>query len=40
LSNLYLTLLHAVGKPRDKFGFPDNGLRDIDQSGMVAELLA
>lgn len=40
LSNLYLTLLHAVGKPRDKFGFPDNGLRDIDQSGTVAELLA
>lgn len=40
LSNLYLTLLQAAGKPRDKFGTPDAGLRDIDQSGLIGELLA
>ena len=40
LSNLYLTLLHAAGKPRDRFGLPDPGLRDIDQSGIIPELLA
>jgi hypothetical protein len=39
LSNLYLTLLEAVGKPRDKFGSPDNGLKGIDQSGLIRELL-
>ncbi len=38
LSNLYLTLLQAVGKPRDKFGVADSRLRDIDQSWLVAEL--
>ena len=40
LSNLYLTLLQAAGKPRDKFGMPDTGLRDIEQRGIIAELLA
>lgn len=40
MSNLYLTLLEAAGKPRDQFGVPDTGLRDIDQSGLIAELLA
>ncbi len=40
MANLYCTLLHAVGKPRDKFGVPDPQLRDIDQSGVVSELLA
>ncbi|MFM9963435.1 MAG: DUF1552 domain-containing protein [Planctomycetaceae bacterium] len=40
LSNLYLTLLQAAGKPRDKFGVPDNGLRGIDQTGVINELLA
>ena len=40
LANLYLTLLQAAGKPREKFGVPDNTLRDIDQSGIIAELLA
>jgi hypothetical protein len=39
LSNLYLTLLQAAGKPRAKFGLPDTGLRDIDQSGVIDELL-
>ncbi len=40
MSNLYLTLLEAAGKPRDKFGAVDHGLRDIDQSGLVPDLLA
>lgn len=40
LANLYCTLLHAVGKPRDKFGVPDVGLKDIDQTGVIQELLA
>jgi Protein of unknown function (DUF1552) len=40
MSNLYLSLLEAAGKPRDQFGIPDAGLRDIDQSGLIAELLA
>lgn len=39
LSNLYLTLLQAAGKPRDKFGVPDTGLRDIEQGGLISELL-
>ena len=40
LSNLWLTLLQAARKPRDKFGLPDPGLRDINQSGLIEELLA
>jgi hypothetical protein len=40
LSNLYLTLLHAAGRPRDRFGIQDNALRGIDQSGVIQELLA
>ncbi len=40
MANLYLTLLEAAGKPREKFGVPDPGLRDIDQSGPVGDLLA
>ncbi len=40
MANLYCTLLHAVGKPTDNFGTPDVGLKDIDQTGVVAELLA
>lgn len=39
-ANLFCTLLHAAGKPRDKFGVADPGLRDIDQTGVVSELLA
>jgi len=39
LSNLHLTLLQAAGKPRAKFGLPDTGLRDFDQSGVIGELL-
>ncbi|MBL8794343.1 MAG: DUF1552 domain-containing protein [Planctomycetia bacterium] len=40
MANFYCTLLHAVGKPRDKFGVNDPGLKDLDQTGVVAELLA
>ena len=40
LANLYSTLLHAAGKPRDKFGVPDTGLRDIDQGCIISELIA
>ena len=39
-ANFFCTLMHAVGKPRDTFGVADPGLRDLDQSGVVAELLA
>jgi hypothetical protein len=39
LANLYLTLLHAVGKPQDTFGVPDPGLCDLDQTGPLTELL-
>jgi hypothetical protein len=40
MANLYCTLLHAVGKPTDKFGVPDPGLKDVNQTGVVAELLS
>lgn len=40
MANLYCTLLHAVGKPRDKFGIADAGLKGIDQSGPLGDLLA
>lgn len=39
LSNLYLTLLEAADRPRDKFGVSDTGLRGVDQSGLIRELL-
>ena len=39
-ANLFCTLLHAAGKPRDKFGVADPGLKDINQTGIVSELLA
>ncbi|MEI6234792.1 MAG: DUF1552 domain-containing protein [Planctomycetota bacterium] len=40
MANLYCSFLHAAGKPCDKFGVPDNALKDIDQTGPLAELLA
>jgi hypothetical protein len=40
LANLYLTFLHAVGAPRDRFGLLDNALRDLDPRGPLPELLA
>jgi len=39
-ANLFLTLLHAAGAPRESFGVADPGLRDIDPIGPLAELLA
>ena len=38
--SLYNTLLHAVGKPRAKFGLDDVGLKDIKQGTPLPELLA
>jgi hypothetical protein len=40
IANMWCTLLHAVGRPADKFGVADPGLKDIDQTGPVAELPA
>jgi len=39
MANLYCTLLHTVGKPRDNFGIADPGLKDLDRTGPVADLL-
>lgn len=39
MANLYLTLLHASGAPRERFGLPDLALRDLDQTGPLAELM-
>ena len=40
IGSMYSTLLHAAGKPRDKFGIDDIGLKDIKQGGPLPELLA
>lgn len=39
-ANLYLTLLHLAGAGRDAFGRPDPNLKDLDQTGPLAELFA
>ncbi|MCY2964292.1 MAG: hypothetical protein NT069_11770, partial [Planctomycetota bacterium] len=39
-ANLFLSLLHAAGKPRDKFGVKDPQLKDLDTDGPLAELLS
>lgn len=39
LANFYCTLLHAVGKPTDRFGTPDSALRSNPQTGPISELL-
>jgi hypothetical protein len=39
-ANLYLTLLHLAGAPRESFGMIDPALKDLDQSGPLSELLA
>ena len=39
VANLYCTLLHAAGTPRDSFGDTDPGLKDFDQTGPLTELL-
>jgi len=40
INGLYNTFLHAAGAPRDDFGHEDIGLKDLDQSGPLAELMA
>ncbi|GDY07393.1 hypothetical protein LBMAG52_08790 [Planctomycetia bacterium] len=40
MANLFCTFLHAVGKPRDKFGIADPGLKGVDQTGVLGELLS
>jgi hypothetical protein len=40
MANFFLSLLHAVGDKREKFGEPDRELKDIDTSGPLAEILA
>ncbi|VTS00783.1 DUF1552 domain-containing protein [Tuwongella immobilis] len=40
MANLFCTLLHWAGKPTDQFGVRDPGLRDIDQTGPIPELMA
>ena len=39
MSNFYLSLLRAVGDKREKFGDPDNDLKDIDTTGPLSEIL-
>jgi hypothetical protein len=39
-ANLYLTLLAAAGAPRESFGLPDPGLRDLHPQGPLDALLA
>jgi len=38
MSNFFLSLLHAVGDKREKFGEPDRELRDINTAGPLAEM--
>lgn len=39
-ANLFVTLLHAAGRPTERFGVADPALRDIDPRGPLPELLA
>jgi len=39
IANLYCTLLHAAGSPRDKFGVPDQQLNPEMQTGPLRDLL-
>jgi hypothetical protein len=39
-ANLFTTLLQVAGSKRDTFGMKDPGLKDIDQTGPLSELLA
>lgn len=39
VANLYTTFLHAAGAPRASFGVADPMLKDLDQTGPLAELL-
>jgi hypothetical protein len=39
IANMYVTLLHLAGSPRDNFGMADPGLKDFDQHGPLQELI-
>lgn len=39
-SNFFLTLLEAAGAPRKSFGIADPGLKEINPTGPISELLA
>ena len=39
-ANMYVTLLNLAGSSRDHFGVADPNLKDFDQYGPLAELLA
>jgi len=39
-ANMYVTLLQLAGSRRESFGQPDPNLKDLDQHGPLAELLA
>lgn len=40
IANLFLTMLEMAGAPRETFGILDSNMRDVDQTGPLAELLA
>ena len=39
-ANLYCTLLHVAGRPRDAFGLADAGLRDVKPADPLPKVLA
>ena len=39
IANLYLSLLEAVGEKRDTFGIADSAIKDLDQTGPLAEIM-
>ena len=39
-ANFYTTLLNLAGNPAERFGMADPNLKDLDQTGPLAELLA
>ena len=39
IANLYISLLHAVGERVDTFGIADSAIKDLDQTGPLAEIM-
>ena len=39
IANLYISLLHAVGEKVDTFGISDSGIKDLDQTGPLTEVM-
>ena len=39
IASLYTSLLHAVGDRRQTFGIHDNGIKDLNQDGPLAEIM-